>query len=469
MPASSATCARPRPPFASSPASIRGRGSAARSATGTTIRGCSRRSIGPAIATYHWDVEPDDWRPERTPAEVERSVIDGALAHGDGAVVLLHSWPAATIAALPAILTGLRGGGAALVRLDEVAAEPAHRDRCRRRQLEDRRRHPRRDRPGARHVARAWGVVLAPRPRPLDREPRRLGARGRTGGGDRGRSRRRHRHLLPGRRRPARRRPPHTALAARARPRARAAAAKRHVRGHARGRGARLGRGRRVRGRVQLHGRRPGRARGAVPRARADLRRRRWRPGDRDRSRRRLHPGRRRPRAAHVARAGGAGVLRHAHAAPGHGRPAHGQAGRGPALRPRADRARRGERRRRCRRRDRRAAGRRGGGAREHRPAAAAAAPHRRRRGARRRGRAGAQPGVHAPADRRSSTPVPRPPASRWSTTCPSSAPPCSGSTGWRCQTAPTPACAGCSSLPDSSETARYPEEEPWRGSFSKT
>jgi peptidoglycan-N-acetylglucosamine deacetylase len=71
---------------------------------------------------HHWDVEPDDWRPERTPAEVERSVIDGALAHGDGAVVLLHSWPPATIAALPAILTGLRGGGAALVRLDEVAA-----------------------------------------------------------------------------------------------------------------------------------------------------------------------------------------------------------------------------------------------------------------------------------------------------------------------------------------------------------
>jgi peptidoglycan-N-acetylglucosamine deacetylase len=69
----------------------------------------------------HWDVEPDDWRPERTPAELERLVIDGALAHGDGAVVLLHSWPPATIAALPAILAGLRAGGATLVRLDEAA------------------------------------------------------------------------------------------------------------------------------------------------------------------------------------------------------------------------------------------------------------------------------------------------------------------------------------------------------------
>ena len=69
---------------------------------------------------HHWDVEPDDWRPERTPAELERLVVAGALEHGDGAVVLLHSWPPATIAALPAILAGL--GDADLVGLDEVAA-----------------------------------------------------------------------------------------------------------------------------------------------------------------------------------------------------------------------------------------------------------------------------------------------------------------------------------------------------------
>jgi peptidoglycan-N-acetylglucosamine deacetylase len=71
---------------------------------------------------HHWDVEPDDWKPERTPADVERLVIDGALAHGDGAVVLLHSWPPAAIAALPAILAGLADAGASLVGLDEVAA-----------------------------------------------------------------------------------------------------------------------------------------------------------------------------------------------------------------------------------------------------------------------------------------------------------------------------------------------------------
>jgi peptidoglycan/xylan/chitin deacetylase (PgdA/CDA1 family) len=71
---------------------------------------------------HHWDVEPDDWRPERKPGDLERLVVDGALAHGDGAVVLLHSWPPATIAALPTIVDRLRDRGASLVGLDEASA-----------------------------------------------------------------------------------------------------------------------------------------------------------------------------------------------------------------------------------------------------------------------------------------------------------------------------------------------------------
>lgn len=69
----------------------------------------------------HWDVDPTDWRPERTPAQVRQLVVDGALARGDGAVVLLHSWPPATAAALPGILDDLAAAGVRPVRLDEVA------------------------------------------------------------------------------------------------------------------------------------------------------------------------------------------------------------------------------------------------------------------------------------------------------------------------------------------------------------
>jgi len=69
---------------------------------------------------HFWDVEPDDWRPERTVEQLERLVIDGALAHGDGAVVLLHSWPPVTPLALPRILDELPAAGCRFVRLDEV-------------------------------------------------------------------------------------------------------------------------------------------------------------------------------------------------------------------------------------------------------------------------------------------------------------------------------------------------------------
>ena len=45
-----------------------------------------------------------------------------ALAQGDGAVVLLHSWPQATGEAIGAIVGGLRDAGAQLVGLDETVA-----------------------------------------------------------------------------------------------------------------------------------------------------------------------------------------------------------------------------------------------------------------------------------------------------------------------------------------------------------
>jgi peptidoglycan/xylan/chitin deacetylase (PgdA/CDA1 family) len=67
-----------------------------------------------------WQVDPNDWDPSRTPDEVERAVVDGTLAHGHGAIVLLHAWPATTAQALPGIVSRLRAEGALFVRLDQT-------------------------------------------------------------------------------------------------------------------------------------------------------------------------------------------------------------------------------------------------------------------------------------------------------------------------------------------------------------
>jgi peptidoglycan/xylan/chitin deacetylase (PgdA/CDA1 family) len=67
-----------------------------------------------------WHVAGIDWPAERTGADVEEAVVRGALAHGDGAVVLLHSWPDRTEQALPGIIARLRDAGAELVRIDEL-------------------------------------------------------------------------------------------------------------------------------------------------------------------------------------------------------------------------------------------------------------------------------------------------------------------------------------------------------------
>jgi peptidoglycan/xylan/chitin deacetylase (PgdA/CDA1 family) len=51
---------------------------------------------------------------------VAGTVVEGALAHGDGAVVLLHSWPDQAVGALPAIARRLRARGATFVGIDEL-------------------------------------------------------------------------------------------------------------------------------------------------------------------------------------------------------------------------------------------------------------------------------------------------------------------------------------------------------------
>ena len=71
----------------------------------------------------HWHVLLEDWEPWRTAEDIARDAIDGAGRHGDGAVVLLHTWPDRTADALPMIVDGLRAGGADLVRVDQLPEE----------------------------------------------------------------------------------------------------------------------------------------------------------------------------------------------------------------------------------------------------------------------------------------------------------------------------------------------------------
>lgn len=72
-----------------------------------------------------WHVAADDWEPSRGTELVAADVVGGVLAHGDGSVVLLHTWPTATLGALDSILTRLVDAGAEFCRIDELSEVPA--------------------------------------------------------------------------------------------------------------------------------------------------------------------------------------------------------------------------------------------------------------------------------------------------------------------------------------------------------
>jgi peptidoglycan-N-acetylglucosamine deacetylase len=67
-----------------------------------------------------WDVVAEDWEPSRSAEDLVRDVLVGVEAFGDGAVILLHTWPRSTLGALPRMLAGLRSGGADLITLAEL-------------------------------------------------------------------------------------------------------------------------------------------------------------------------------------------------------------------------------------------------------------------------------------------------------------------------------------------------------------
>jgi peptidoglycan/xylan/chitin deacetylase (PgdA/CDA1 family) len=71
-----------------------------------------------------WHVAADDWEPARSAGDVAAAIVDGVTAHGDGAVVLLHTWPSATLEAIDSILDRLGALGADLCTVDQLPVVP---------------------------------------------------------------------------------------------------------------------------------------------------------------------------------------------------------------------------------------------------------------------------------------------------------------------------------------------------------
>ena len=82
-----------------------------------TLEGMGYRNV-------HWQVEAFDWDAARTPEDVERITLEGVAGHGDGAVVLLHTWPGSTGETLPRILKRLAEDGARFATVDELETLP---------------------------------------------------------------------------------------------------------------------------------------------------------------------------------------------------------------------------------------------------------------------------------------------------------------------------------------------------------
>jgi peptidoglycan/xylan/chitin deacetylase (PgdA/CDA1 family) len=76
----------------------------------------------PALGYRHigWDVECYEWDPGRTADEIAGRAVEGVMAHGDGAIVLLHTWPDPVAPALAEIVARLRADGVRFVGVDEL-------------------------------------------------------------------------------------------------------------------------------------------------------------------------------------------------------------------------------------------------------------------------------------------------------------------------------------------------------------
>jgi peptidoglycan/xylan/chitin deacetylase (PgdA/CDA1 family) len=71
-----------------------------------------------------WHVALEDWEPWRTGPQIAEDAVTGARASGDGAVILLHTWPGPTADAVPDMVDGLAAAGASFVGVDELETVP---------------------------------------------------------------------------------------------------------------------------------------------------------------------------------------------------------------------------------------------------------------------------------------------------------------------------------------------------------
>jgi len=71
-----------------------------------------------------WHVAVEDWEAWRTGAAIATDAIDGVRRHGDGAILLLHTWPGGTGGAVGPILDGLTAEGARFVTVDDLELLP---------------------------------------------------------------------------------------------------------------------------------------------------------------------------------------------------------------------------------------------------------------------------------------------------------------------------------------------------------
>jgi peptidoglycan/xylan/chitin deacetylase (PgdA/CDA1 family) len=73
-----------------------------------------------------WHVDGRDWA-GGSAARLEGRLVRATIAHGDGAVVLLHGWPRATPVALRGAIDRLRERGATFVAIDALDGLPGRR------------------------------------------------------------------------------------------------------------------------------------------------------------------------------------------------------------------------------------------------------------------------------------------------------------------------------------------------------